>query len=105
MSQAKGTDTPDPDSVDREVTRILAVRDTRRAEAAEERRTYGLRTLEKRLREYEAGLLLGMCDCRPCLSGYVAGVAAQDVELALTRMCLKGQKQFSQACTWHQWVP
>jgi RNA polymerase-binding transcription factor DksA len=85
---------PPPDVVDSEVDHILAIRDARRAEAAIEREARGLRMLERRLRRYNEGRL-GMCDCRPCLSGYVAGIAAQNVALALSRMCDMGRQQFS----------
>lgn len=82
------------EAVQREVERLLAVRDARRREAADQREAHVVRCLQRRIQLFEEGRL-GMCSCTKCLAGYVS--------LDTSRMCPEGQRQF-----WHdagQWQP
>ena len=80
--------------VNREVDRLLALQDARREAGAEESEAHIARCLERRIRAFENGKL-GMCNCRNCLTGYVA----RDID----RMCATGQWQFWQEA--NRWRP
>ena len=68
-----------------EIDRIVGVWNARQKDCADQFEAYKIRTLKRRLREFEAGRR-EMCKCENCLSGYIL--------LDESRFCFSGQEQF-----------
>jgi hypothetical protein len=70
------------DAMNTEVNRLLVVEAERRARYQAEFNKQVLNTIQRRLKLFESGRLLGVCGCRDCLAGYVTSDSA--------RMCERG---------------